>query len=250
MTDALKIDELKVFLKSNQPVNTKELLHFYQQFVPTLKINTLRWRIYELKKLDIIYSPQRGFYALQEKKKFIPSATELIETISKSVQDRFPYAKFSIFSTQWLTNFSNHMYQSKNIILEVEIDVIDAVFHFLNEEFPNVFLLPDQKMYDYYISPQQENIIITRLYVDAPLSQIEGSYYIPRLEKLLVDLVINTPVILPISQSEIKTIITNVLEVYNINYSTLSRYAKKRGIEKRLVEFNLSKGEEKNDIWK
>ena len=50
MTSKLRLNELGIFLKHNQPVSTQQLLQFYQTFEPDLKVNTLRWRIYQLKQ--------------------------------------------------------------------------------------------------------------------------------------------------------------------------------------------------------
>ena len=132
------------------------------------------------------------------------------------------------------------------MIHEVDIDALKSVFHFLKQQYRNVYLNPDEKFYDLYISPQEENIILKRLYVDAPRNRINENYHIPKLEQLLVDLIINDPMILPIGASEVKKIIANARDKYNLNYSTIQRYAKKRRVEKALVPFGLS---EKESLW-
>ena len=54
MTSKLMISELEIFLKNNQPVSTQQLLEFYQTFEPDIKVNTLRWRIYQLKQNNVL----------------------------------------------------------------------------------------------------------------------------------------------------------------------------------------------------
>lgn len=243
MSSALKLSELENFLKQNQLVTTQQLLEFYRTFEPDLKVNTLRWRIYHLKQTNIIYSPKRGVFSLQEKKVFMPEQTENMKALAQLIQEKYPYVNFSVYPTEWLADFTGHMYQSKNIILEVDIDALDSVFHFVKERYLNVYLSPDKGIYDLYISPREENIIVNRLYVDAPLNRIRGNYHLPKLEKLLIDLIVNEPIILPIGVSEVKTIITNARGKYNINYSTLLRYAKKRHAEKKMASFGLKESE-------
>ena len=243
MYTALRLSELMNYLKKNQPVSTKQLLEFYRAFEPDLKANTLRWRIYHLKQANVIYTPKRGLYALQEKKAFLPEPTEKMKKLAQQIQEKYPYVNFSVYPTEWLANFTGHMYQSNNIILEVDVDALESVFHFVKERYTNVYLSPDREVYNLYISPREENIIVNRLYVDAPLNRIQGNYHLPKLEKLLVDLIVNEPIILPIGLSESKTVITNILGKYNINYSTLLRYAKKRHIEKKLASFGLKESE-------
>lgn len=234
MYNALHKKDLINFLSKNPTITTQEFLNFYRQFNPDLPINTLRWRIYELKQQGIIYSPKRGLYTLNKKELFQPTPTQRMEEIAKLLKKKFPYVRFSIYPTQWIGSLSNHVYQTNNIVVEIDADVLEATFHFLKELFPNTFLSPEQEMYDYYILPQEENIIISRLHVDAPLNKIRENYYTPKLEKLIVDLVINDPVILPIGTAEVEIIITNALDTHNINYSTLTRYANKRNAKQRL----------------
>lgn len=248
MNKNLHREELSAFLEKKATINMQEFLKFYQQFDPSIPLNTLRWRVYELKQQGIIYSPKRGLYALNKKKSFQPKLTEKMEELANLLQLKFPYARFSIYSTKWISNFSNHIYQTNNLIVEIDGDVIDAAFHFLKEHFPNTFIAPEQKMYDYYISPQAENIIINRLHVDAPLIKVKENYYLPKLEKLIIDLLVNNPVVLPIESKEITTIIANIIDVYNINYSTLTRYANKRYVKHKIDKLLSTEGSKKNDF--
>lgn len=245
MSDALKQQELIVFFKKKPIVTTQELLDFYRQFNPDLPINTLRWRIHELKQRETIYSPKRGTYALNEKKTFQHSPNQKMSELAQLLQEKFPYVRFSIYPTQWIGNLTDHLYQTTNLIVEIDADVLDAAFYFLKEQYPNTFLSPDQKMYDFYISPKQENIIINRLLVDAPLNKVQENFYTPKLEKLLVDIVINDPVILPIGNAEIETIVSNAIDTYNINHSTLTRYANKRNVSRKINQLLPIEGEGK-----
>jgi len=242
MKNALHIKELKELLKKKQFISTQELLAFYQQFDPELPMATLRWRIYELKQQGVIYSPKRGQYALKEKSLFYPQRTKEMDEIARILQDKFPYVRFNIYLTSWINNLSKYIYQINNIVVETDIDVLDATFYFLRENFSNTFLSPNQEMYDYYILPEEENIIVTRLHVDAPLYKVNNNYHVPKLEKLIVDSLINDPIVLPLSSSEINTIIINAMDTYSINFSTLSRYAKKRNSQKKLDKLHLIGG--------
>lgn len=246
MNNALHQKELIDFLKTNPPITTNDFLNFYRQFNPDMPVNTLRWRIHELKQQGIIYSPKRGIYTLKEKESFYPVISPKMSTLAELLAKRFPSVRFSIYAAQWIGNLSNHVYQTNNLVVEIDIDVLDAAFYLLKEQFPNTFISPEQKMYDYYILPQEENIIVNRLHVDAPLSKVKANFYTPKLEKLIVDLLINEPVILPIGTSEIELIVANALDNYAINYSALGRYATKRNVKEQLDKL-LSGGLKEND---
>ena len=42
-------------------------------------------------------------------------------------------------------------------------------------------------MYNYYISPQEENMIVNQLHVDASLNKVNDNFYTPKREKLLIE---------------------------------------------------------------
>lgn len=64
-----------------------------------------------------------------------------------------------------------------------------------------------------------------------------------KIEKLIVDLLANNPIVFPVDPAEVQVIITTALTTYNINYSTLTRYAKKRNQYHRLKEIMSIIGE-------
>lgn len=169
-----------------------------------------------------------------------------MEKIASLLKERFPYVRFNIYLTRWFNQLTNHIYQTNNLIVEIDGDVLETAFYFLRERYPNTFLSPNQEMYDHYILSQETNLMVNRLHVDAPLLKVSENYFMPKLEKIIVDLVINDPVIFPVETAEIKNMIENALDVYEINYSTLFRYAEKRKAKQRLGDLKgLGEGEEK-----
>jgi len=63
------IKKIKEYFSSNQTFTRKELYDFLEHnFFPNLKETTFRWRVYELKKANIIVSVTRGVFRLSENK--------------------------------------------------------------------------------------------------------------------------------------------------------------------------------------
>lgn len=191
--------------------------------------------------MQVIYSPARGKYALQEKETFLHKQTQSIKRLAKVVQKNHPTTKFSIYSTECLTRFSKLTYPANNLIIDVEGSSLKTTYQSIKTTYSNAFLFPEEANYRHSISPERENIIVNRLYADAPLTNIDSFYYVPKLEKILIDLIINDPIILMISKHEMKQILTHIHNTYNINYSTLKRYAKKRYLDKKSTDFGLIK---------
>src|SRR5690606_2062012 len=69
-----KIIENKIIeaFKGQSSFDRKELYHFYLDFEPDLKESTFSWRIYDLKKKDIIKTIGRGLYVISYKPKYKP----------------------------------------------------------------------------------------------------------------------------------------------------------------------------------
>lgn len=129
MASNLHQNDLISFLTNRPPASTKELLTFYRQFTPDLPVNTLRWRIYELKRQGIIYSPKIGLYTLNDKKTFAPLPDERMLNVANLLQSKFPYVDFSMYPTEWIGKLSNHVYQSNNLIIEIDADVLLSLIH-------------------------------------------------------------------------------------------------------------------------
>lgn len=53
--------------------------------------------------------------------------------LAKQLKEKFPYVRFSIYPTQWISNLMNHLIQANNLIVEIDADVLDAAFYFLKE---------------------------------------------------------------------------------------------------------------------
>lgn len=139
MSTTFRIKELKRFLKKRQPVKTIELVQFYRSFDSTISFHTVRWRIHELKKLQIIYSPARGQFALQERLPFLHNETQKMKKLAKVIQTNHSTTRFSIYSTEWLTRFSDFTYPSSNLIVDIEGKSMQAAYQTIQNMYSNVF---------------------------------------------------------------------------------------------------------------
>ena len=60
--------------KNRDSFSREELFDFFKYFEPELKESTYGWRIYNLKKKNIIKSVQRGYYTISYKLKKLSTA--------------------------------------------------------------------------------------------------------------------------------------------------------------------------------
>jgi hypothetical protein len=126
-------------------------------------------------------------------------------------------------------------------VLEVEKGALESVFYFLKDAgIDNVYLQPEEKEMELYISELDSAIIIQSLTTKAPTQQVEKVTTIT-IEKMLVDLYCDKKIFVAYQGSELAHIINTAYNRYIIDFTRLFYYAKRRGKDKFFLEFLLSK---------
>jgi len=128
------------------------------------------------------------------------------------------------------------------IVVETEKDATNAIFNKLTGLNKNVFLDPNQELFNRYVVNFDEVVIVKSLISEAPLLELDNMM-IPSIEKLLVDCLIDTD-LFAAQQDELDHIYQSVFQKYEVNLNKISRYARRRGqiseLEKRINRLNLN----------
>lgn len=126
--------------------------------------------------------------------------------------------------------------------MEIEKDASESVFESLNATSKNVFLNPSEEMFDRYIHNLDGIIIVKNLISEAPIIETQN-IVIPTLEKLLVDMLIDTN-LFSAQQNELEFIMKTAISKFAINELKMKRYAFRRNREnelEKLVNISLAK---------
>ena len=237
MTQDYFVEQLKQRFQGKESFTREELFNFYHRWDPQLNENTFRWRIYNLKEKKIIRALSKSEFSLSYKPEYRPEIDKRTKEIYSLVDREFPSLKKGIWSTRWVTEFMLHLPGGSWILLEVEKDSTESVFHFLKDsKYKEVFWQPEEKEIDRYISGSSQAIIIKPLVSQAPLHKVRN-VRIPRIEKILVDIFIEKHLFNVFQGKELSVIFNNVYNQYQVNFSKLMTYARRRGKEKELSEF-------------
>ncbi len=169
----------------------------------------------------------RGKYALGEQIIFTPEITSDIESIYSIVDKQFPYLEKSIWTTKWLNQWMLHIPNKHLIILDVEKDAEENVFYHLKESKKNVFIHTEEDIINKYADDDTDIVIIKNLITDSPLQKIKR-VEVPTLEKIMVDLIVDTRLFSAYQDRDLDSIIENAFEYYTINIDRLLRYASRR----------------------
>lgn len=226
-------DKIKSYFKEQSTFSKDKLVDCIQSDFPNLKESTISVYLSRLTKEGIIKNPERGLYALNEKKEFSPLVDPKLKRLFNKVKKEFPYAEFCIWNTIWLNEFMKHQPFRFYTVLELDKDVTESVFHMLKEDGKEVYIEPGAETFDLYISNSEDVILLKYLISEAPIQNIEN-FVVPTIEKLLVDMTIDTK-LYAAQQSEIQIIFTNAFKKYEINKSKMKRYAYRRNRENEIV---------------
>jgi len=223
----LQIAALKKHFSEFSSLSIKDILEFYISFDETVKKATVKWRIYKLIEKGVLKRIGRGKYALGEQIIFTPEITSDIESIYSIVDKQFPYLEKSIWTTKWLNQWMLHIPNKHLIILDVEKDAEENVFYHLKESKKNVFIHTEEDIINKYADDDTDIVIIKNLITDSPLQKIKR-VEVPTLEKIMVDLIVDTRLFSAYQDKDLDSIIENAFEYYTINIDRLLRYASRR----------------------
>lgn len=223
---------IKSYFKESEKLSKEELVSMIKRDFPEWSDNTINSYLSRLKNEGNISSPARGIYELQEVQIFQPNVSANLKKIYSRISKDYPYIKFCIWDTSWLNGFMIHQPFKNFTVIEVEKDASESIFSFLNDYYKFVFLNPDSEIFDRYINNLDHVIIIKNLVSEAPLMEISKTT-IPTLEKLLVDMLIDTE-LFSAQQNELHFIIKTASEKFSLNKLKMKRYAVRRNRESKL----------------
>jgi len=231
----LNINEFLEKFKHQRIFTTEDIRRFYSKNVKELSSSTVNWRIYKLIQSDIISRVGRGKYTIGASSDFRPEVSKKELSIAKQIKKQFPFIEFCIWKNDVIGEFSLHQSFIKFIIVEIERDSMEAVYHFLKEENKKVYLKPSKNIVENYLLELRNIVIIQNLISEAPLQKVN---HVPTvtLEKILVDLVYDRNLFYYYQGYELHHIFQRAFEKYTINESKLLRYAGRRKKKVEVLE--------------
>lgn len=230
--DSFLKHKIRTYFKGQSSISKDELIKNILSDFPELKESSINVYLSRFKKEGVIRNPARGVYALKGKEPYYPVIDNKLKRLFNKIKKEYPFIEFCIWNTKWLNEFMRHQPLKFYTVLELEKDVTQSVFYALKEQGKQVFIEPDAETFELYIYNSDDVIILKHLISEAPLQKIEN-LVTPTLEKLLVDMTIDTKVYAT-QQGEIQLIYTNAFEKYAVNKNKMKRYAYRRNRENEI----------------
>jgi hypothetical protein len=225
--------------ENRESFTTNDVFGFFSQAEPDIKRATVNWRIHELARQGFFKRIGRGAYALGKGIGFSPTISKKHKTMFSRIKKQFPLIVFCCWHTSALKEFFQHVAGNDFLLLEVEREAVDGVFHFVKETSKNTFKEPSRYAMENYVFDGKDTVIVKSLISEAPLQNVDA-ITVPTIEKVLVDLVADSEVFFFLQGHEILNIFENATDKYTVNRDRLLRYAKRRNkkeeIEKILAQ--------------
>ena len=228
------------YFKDSKSFSRKDLQQYFARTEGEIKEGTLGWRIYDLKKKNVIREVKRGFYTLDTKPVYIPVIDDTLIKLSEIFTASYHKAAYCLWNIDWLNEFTIHQFRRDNVIFEIEKDLVESMANKLLEQGYTSIINNIQGILLSFTSPVIPIIfqpLISRAPVQKSNSSGDVSVSVPTLEKILVDIYANGNIFQFVQGSELQNIFTHAIDRYSINYTTLFGYAKRRGKERDLRAF-------------
>jgi hypothetical protein len=196
---------------------------YYRETEPSIPKTTVNWRVYHLVQSGILQRTGKGLYQLGEMQVFTPKVSNKMKRIGQFLKKRFPFIQYCLWDLSYINYFSQHLINFNVLFVDVERDVVDAVYYALKEELPKVMSI--NHLYD-NLSEFNDTVFVRPLVTESPIRKV-GNIPMTTLEKMLVDLATDKEFI-SFQGNEIYTIFRTAFEKYTVNQNTLLRYASRK----------------------
>lgn len=243
------IKQIKETFYEGQIISRDQLYSLLKEKNPEFKQSTFGWIVYELKQSNILQNIKRSVYQIGNKPEFNPYITDKQKRIFQIVRKKNISDNICLWSTEWLHSFMVHQPMNRAIILEVDADTIQSVYHFMRDGvYKKVYMSPNVDMVQNYAMEDDEPVILSKFVTRSPIFLYE-KVVIPKLEKILVDVFVEDKRFFWLQGQELINIFKSSIEQNHINYSTMITYASRREVKKQLKSFLIEKiGISKNVI--
>jgi hypothetical protein len=216
------------YTKNKYYFHINNLKKYFTEKEITFEEDTLKRYLYLFKKNKLIYTAGRGWYS--NVKKEFELDIKPVEKIIRLIKEKFPLLEFSCWGTEQLKGFFHHLPSQFVTFIYTDKDFLQSVKDFLIENNYNVYLNPYKSDAEKFVELKTKTIILR----PSISSRVPKEKNRTKIEKILVDLFMETKKISFIDEEEYKRIFSNVIVSYRINIAEMLDYAHNRKIKNEI----------------
>lgn len=224
-------EQLATWFGDQAVLSRKQLLERVAALKPRLKESTLDVYLHRLTLRNRLVHAGRGVYALPNARAaadFAPAVPPELARLWQAVATELFLDAGCIWTTQWLNDFTSHQVMRTVQLVEVAPDALESTYYALKDRLGGrVFLQPDARVLELYVAETPDAVLVLPLVSRSPVQRVADTP-VPRLEKLLVDLLSDPTLFVAYQGEEMRTIYRTAAHRYQLDARTLLSYAKRR----------------------
>lgn len=221
------------FIEEHPTFTTDEFACMLREQEPDIARSTIYKRLNTLVEEGRIMRTGRGHFAGNANPEYRYGLSDSASAVAMAIQQQYPLIDYQIWELYQLNEFVNHQFARNTIFVDVEAMQSETIFRLLFEHYPHVLLNPT--IDEYYRYMGQETIVVRELITESPQSY--GEDHQASIEKILVDLFGKGLLADMVERAEYPGIYETAFAHYTIHTQRLFRYARRRGVERRIREF-------------
>ena len=214
-----------VELKSNTKYDESEIVELIRQANPTVTDTKMKWLLFDLERAHTITKIGAKKY-ITCGRQYSYNLSENASNIDAFLSENYPEIKYVIWESTQLNEWMNFLLSKNVIFVEVESELKDYVFNYLQEQFgrfQTVLLSPDAETLSRYID--NNPIVVSLLFSRSPLRRKDRKI---ALEKLIVDLFSDKLLLSMIGTNDREEIASGITRGYSLNTTKALAYARRR----------------------
>jgi hypothetical protein len=220
-----------------------DIISLLKDLDPEISDSAAYWRMRDLVERRIIDQVKLGVYSLSIKEIYRPIVSKELARLHKVVAKDFDGLDYCLWTTEWLNDFTQHQLGTSFYLLEVEKDFVEEVFNAYSESTQfRVYINPTDEIMKRYIE-DGSSIVIKPLIGRSPRQKLvlrersKDTVFAPTLEKIMVDIFSDDVTFFSVQGSELDMIFENALNRYQVNFTKLLSYAKRRHKDAQLKTY-------------
>lgn len=223
------INRTEHIIQFAETVDSFTATQYAQTLEPNVSLHSIVNILNRMVRQGKLQRLQRGVYALAKQNVWRVVIGEQEKTVYDLIHLQFPLIKICVYNGETFAPLQHHLAFNQATYIEVERDSVESVFYRLQDAGYEVYRTPDQQIAYDYVDVKKKIVIVKPLVTQAPL-MTQDKYYVPMLEKLLVD--IRADKDFYYMQGIEATYMTETArQMYMINEEKLQRYAKRRNVK-------------------
>jgi hypothetical protein len=213
-------------LKKHSPYfTTDSIVRHAKEVGLEIKDDTLPVYLSEATASGLIYDAGRGWYSrFSEPVALDPKP---VARLIRAVEKEFPLLEFTVWSTAQINPWMHHLLAQPVTFLYADPDTLESVGDTLRAQGWEVAVNPTPTAGPKSVRPGEKMVVLR----PAMSKQPPGDSRQATIEKILVDLIAETPRLALMDISEAQGVATAILNKFIVQIAVLQRYADSRAVE-------------------